>query len=734
MAAFIKPFDLEKPSLMHVKIVKLAAQEYILLWDKHHIISDGVSEGILMNELVKLYNDKVLEPVRLQYKDFAVWQNQLPAANKLIQKEYWLNKFAGELNSYNLPTDYMRPSIIDFNGDCISFTIPKRDFIKIEEFIKHNDVTLYMLLMAVYDIVLSKYTRQNDIIVGTPVAGRLQEAIQDTVGLFVNTIALRQRVNCDKQFVEFLQEVKTNILQDISYQEYPFEELIEGLHITRDLSRNPLFDVMFVMQNTDKGTAEIEGLEISSLEAKNKVSKFDMTLLAEVVENELVLNIEYRISLFKAQTIKQFMKHYLNILMQVITNPMMHMSKLKLMDTTQENEVACVFNQTKIAYESEKTICELFEQQVVNGPKRIALKYHEMSMTYEMLNEKANGLAAILRDKAVGENTIVGMLMNRSPEMIIGILGILKAGAAYLPIDPSYPQARKDYILKDSKVKILITNQDDLGIEYFSGEVIHVSQEIQGQKENICLTRNIDNLAYVIYTSGSTGQPKGVMLSHRGVVNLKTYFEMTLGINDKDCILQFASSSFDASVWEIFMALEVGATLCLIDTMTISDSSLFETYLTMQQVTVATLPPAYLTYLNPEHLKSLRMVITAGSATNLELVKRWMPYVKYINAYGPTETTICATSWQAKLREDNRVPIGKPIANTEIYIMDEWHNLLPVGIVGEIVIGGVGVAKGYLNRPQLTKEKFVKHPIQAEQMVYRTGDLGRWLPDGQIEF
>ncbi|WP_341271465.1 amino acid adenylation domain-containing protein [Clostridium cellulovorans] len=795
---FVKAFDLSKAPLIRVGVMEISENKYLLMYDKHHIISDGVSRGIILREFIRLYNDEELLELKLRYKDFAVWQNELFEKGIMDkQKEYWLDKFKDEISVLNLPTDYNRPAIKTFEGDTIAFIADKQLKERLNKLALKTGTTMYMTLMAAYNVLLYKYTSQEDIIVGLPTAGRPHNDLQDIVGMFVNTLAMRNNPRGNATFKEFLEEVKINSLNAFANQDYQFEELIENLDVRRDLSRNPLFDVMFVMQNT--GTEEVEaeeieagGLKVKALGVESNISKFDMTMIAEESADEIIFNLEYSTKLFKKETIENLAEHYLNLLEKIVDNPEETLDRIDIILEKEKQKLLVDFNETKEAYKSTSTIQEIFEEEVMKNPDKIALIFEDTEVTYEELNKKANILARNLREVGVQGETIVAIMIERSIEMIVGILGVLKAGGAYLPIDPTYPEGRKEYMLKDSGAKVLLCDKsllkgitvakdksvderyredsglemEDLKLEFteknpnngdtndeykisglrFEGQVLDIVDAITENFDKVDSTNKFEdtnlepittaeNLAYVIYTSGSTGKPKGVMLEHTGVANLKAFFQKEFKVTEKDTVIQFASSSFDASVWEIFMALHNGATLVMVSKDTINDSRKFEDYLNSTGVTIATLPPTYLENLDKEKLKTLRMVITAGSATNPELLENWKKDFEYVNAYGPTETTVCATAWKAEAELDNGIiPIGKPITNTRIYILDKAGALAPIGVVGEICVAGDGLARGYLNRPELTAEKFIETIAVPNERLYRTGDLGRWLPDGNIQF
>ncbi len=736
---FIRPFDLGKAPLFRVKLVDLAENRYMVLFDMHHIISDGVSMGILVKELASLYEGEELPKLRIQYKDFSTWQNNLLASEEIKKQEtYWLQKLAGELPILNLPSDYPRPPIRSFEGERLEFILGEEVTAELNKLAGQTGTTLYMVLLAAYNVVLSKYSGQEDIIVGTPIAGRSHADLENIIGLFVNTLAMRNYPEGDKKFLDFLQEVKENALTGYEHQDYQFEELVNKLDIPRSLNRNPLFDTMFTLQNLDIKALRMGNLQFSTYEIKSRTAKIDLTCQAIERNGCLDFTLEYDTKLFKKETVERLRRHVENVLNIIVEQPQIKLADIEFVSEEEKRQILVDFNNTKRSYPKDKTIQKLFEEQVEKNPDHIAVILEERQLTYQELNNKANQLARNLREKGVKKDSIVGIMVERSPEMIIGIVGILKAGGAYLPIDPKYPKERIRYILKDSAAKILLT-QGNLADELaFKGQIIdlNVQELYQGDDTNLLPRNSADDLAYIIYTSGSTGKPKGVMVEHRGIANLQIFFRESFGINQTDRIIQFASSSFDASVWETFMALLAGATLYLAPMKAINNYLKFEEFINNNEITIATLPPTYLANLNPDKVTSLKRLITAGSATNFELLNKWGEKLQYVNAYGPTETTICTTVWQNTEEEitSSSIPIGKPINNTRVFILDGNSKLLPIGIAGELCVSGDILARGYLNKAKLTAEKFVENPYEPGERMYRTGDLARWLPDGNIEF
>jgi amino acid adenylation domain-containing protein len=743
---FIRHFDLSRPPLMRVGLIKVEEKKHILMFDMHHIISDGVSMGIFTKEFTTFYKDETLPGLRLQYKDFSYWQNSLLASAEMKKQEaYWQKQFEGEIPVLNLPADYGRPSVQQFEGEWISFEI-EEEMERLNQLALETGSTLYMVLFAVFSLFLSKLSSQEDIIIGTPVAGRGHPDIESIIGMFVNTLAVRTDISHQKKFQTFLVEVKENLLNAFENQDYQYEELVERVVTHRDLSRNPLFDAVFVLQNMEMQEPEAPGFQIISCEYENKTSKFDLTFQCIETGENLQCAFEYSTHLFKESTIRRFANYFKGLLSNVLADRDQALWEIEIIPGGEKKQVLFDFNNTSKEYPKDKTIHQLFEEQTARTPGNIAVvgMVHGVpgesvvSISYEALNEKSNQLAHVLREKGVSVNRIVGLMVERSMEMIIGILGILKAGGAYLPVDPEYPSGRIEFMLEDSSAHLLLTQKMFDSKAAASCKRIHLDAPgiFRGDRKNPTPPGSARDLAYVIFTSGSTGTPKGVMIEHEGISNLNTFHKGHFKVDEADKIVQFATITFDASVWEIFMALLNGAALYILNKAVASDYREFEAFLNRNQITIATLPPAYANYLNPVHLESLRLIITAGSSPTIDLVKKWKEKIDYVNAYGPTEVTICAATWGANKKIDalDVVSIGIPMDNTRIYILGNHMNIQPPGITGEMCISGVGVARGYLNRPQLTGETFIENPFEPAERLYRTGDLARWFPNGNIEF
>ncbi|SEE15321.1 AMP-binding enzyme C-terminal domain-containing protein [Tenacibaculum sp. MAR_2010_89] len=726
------PFDLENDYMLRAKIYHLEDDQCLLAMVFHHIASDGWSEGILITEFEEIYNslklnkNTELQSLELQYADYAVWQREYIEGVVLDkQLTYWEEKLKG-ITSLSLPTDYPRPSIQSTEGYSVDFKLDKEVSKAVKELCKEEGVTLFMVLLAAFKVLLSKYSGQEDVCVGTPIANRTQSELEGMIGFFVNTLALRTDLSNNPSFKEVLKAVKSTTLEGYDNQLASFEKVVDRVVDTRDMSMSPLFQVLFILQNTPQDSEiKLEELSVSDYEYKEVTSQFDITLNVEEQASDIILSMGYCTALFKEETIKSMLVHYQELLRSIITNKNQSINKLSILTTAEENELKINFNNTSVDSPKEKTLVDLFRENVGRTPNKEAIIFEGVSLTYKQLDEESNRLANyILSKHKVALEDLIVVKLERSNDLIISFLAVLKTGAAYLPIDPNYPQERISYIEKDSKSTIVI---DKEFLDLFKEEkanYLSSAPEIEITKKS---------LAYVIYTSGSTGNPKGVMIEHKGIVNTVYTQIDALNINEKTHCLQFASSSFDASIWEIFLPLLSGAKLFIIEEDKKSDLDYFANYLSENNITIATLPPAFVKLMPIDSLRSLEVLITAGEQAPIDEALEFVNKGgKYINAYGPTETSICATTFQDDFTD--KIPIGKPIGNTSAYILSDTQQLLPKGVVGELCIGGAGLARGYIDREELTEEKFIANPFVKGERIYRTGDLAKWLPDGNIEF
>ncbi|MFS1513884.1 amino acid adenylation domain-containing protein [Chengkuizengella sp. SCS-71B] len=745
---FIQPFDLSLAPLFRVSLFQLNKEKYLFLLDMHHIISDGFSMNILVQDFMHFYEGTPLSDLRIQYKDVAVWRKEQNETEVMKQKKkYWLNQFSDEVPILNLPTDFVRPNIQSFEGKQIDFKWDKKLAGQLKELARETKTTLYMVLMAAYTCLLSKYSGQEDIVVGSPVAGRNHPDLEPIVGMFVNTLAIRNFPENNKTFRTFLSEVKETTTKAIENENYPLEELVQQLDLQRDTSRNPLFNVMFNMLNMELKGIELEGLSFVPYHFEKKVSQFDLTFNVFEENEEILLSIEYCTKLFKTETIERMILHLKLIVQQIIDQPDIKLQDIDMLSKPEKQQILVEFNDTAVDYPNHKTVINLFEEQVSINPTHKAIIYDDKNVTYEELSHKVNTFTNYLMNAGVGKETIVCLLAERSIEMIAAILAIQKAGGAYLPIDCSYPKERIEYVFEDSCSKFLITNIEFVKAKnlQFTGTIIDFSNIEDGLNEEATIsTRNEitpDHLAYIIYTSGSTGQPKGVMIEHSSLLNQILALTEDAGYNKLKNHMLYSKAVFDVSIQQIFTALCSGATLHLMTEVMEGNYEWLNQYIQQNNIDFIDMVPAQMEAVIKglvQQQPSNRRFVLGGESFHSSLYKKIRKMAradKIYNMYGPTETTINALTYQCK-NDDNYpiVPIGKPLRNYQAYILDKNMNLLPIGVIGELYISGEGVARGYLNRSDLTKDRFAINPFNKTNRMYKTGDFAKWLPDGNIEF
>jgi len=747
------PFNLSADLPLRVTVFQLDPSDSILLVSLHHIIADGWSIGVLIKEITALYaafytSTPLLPDLPIQYADFASWQKQeLP---KIINSQlpYWKTQLA-DLPVLNLPCDRPRNPIQSYQGTTYNFLALSPSLsASLESLSQQTGVTLFMTVLAAFQTLLYRYTGQEDIAVGSPIANRNRAELEPLIGFFVNSLVMRIHLSSNLTFQELLAKVKEVTLGAYAHQDLPFEKLVQELHPERDLSKHPLFQVAISLQNTPITALELPGLTLSQFEElDNGTSKLDLELHLWESSAGLEGKIIYSTDLFDRTTILRMAGHFQTLLEGIVTNPQQRLAELPILTATECQQLLIDWNNTQQNYPN-KCIHQIFEEQVSSNPNAIALIHDNEQITYQQLNEQSNQLAHYLQKIGVVPDVLVGICLEKSPLIIVAILGILKAGGAYLPIDPSYPSERLRFILEDSQISILLTQQSVFK-EDWEHKLICIDDKAIALQDRYNPTSpvNAANLVYAMYTSGSTGQPKGVLIEHRGLSNVIHAQRQIFDLKPEHRILQFASISFDASIFEIVMALATGASLYLIPEKSRPGASL-TTYLRQHSITHATLPPALLKTLVPTELPALQTLIVAGEACTGDMAK-WGKGRRLFNAYGLTETTIWSTIAEIK----DSLSIGRAIANTQVYILDSNYQPVPIGIPGELYIGGIGVARGYLNRPELTAKRFIPNPfVETLQLLvslpqflypisnvslpkfYKTGDLVRYLDDGNLEF
>ena len=743
-----EPFNLKTGPLFKAKLLQLKDDQFILLLNMHHISSDGWSIGIFIRELCHAYltfsqgQKPTLEPLPIQYSDFATWQrNWLQGEVLETQINYWKKQLKDAPQRLELPTDHPRPPIQSYKGSHYSHTLTPELTEQLKTLSQQEGVSLYMLLLAVFNLLLSRYSRQDDLCIGSPIANRPHPQTEGLIGFFANTLVLRNQIKSEQNFQQFLHQTRQTCLDAYQHQDIPFEFLVEQLKPVRSLSYNPIFQVMFAVENNDSEALNLPGLKIEWLDSSYPFAKFDLSLLALESDGQLNCNWEYATDLFETITIQRMAEHWEVLLQQIVTNPQQTISTLSWLTKADQKQLE-LWNQTNTNYPQDKTLVDLFEEQVNKTPDNIALVFEEQSLTYQELNQKANQLAHFLHQNyQIKPDTLIGICIERSLDMAIALLAVLKAGAAYVPIDSNYPEERIKYILENSKISLLLTQSfinDKLSgfFSEFSGQLINLDR-LNFESfpcHNLALQSKPNDLAYVIYTSGSTGQPKGVMVEHKGLCNLALVEIETFDVHPSSRVLQFASFSFDAFIWEVLMAWGGGATLYLGNKDNLMPGLPLVERLRDDAITHITLPPSALAVLPWENLPSLQTIIVAGEACSPELVKKWSQGRNFFNGYGPTEGSVCATIAKYTSFEE-KITIGRPIPNVQVYILDSHLQPVSIGVPGELHIGGAGLARGYLDRPDLTAEKFIEVNLLGKiERIYKTGDLAKWQNDGNIEF
>ncbi|OLQ51131.1 non-ribosomal peptide synthetase, partial [Bacillus licheniformis] len=744
--AFIQPFELNRAPLVRSKLVQLEEKRHLLLIDMHHIITDGSSTGILIGDLAKMYQGADLELPQIHYKDYAVWHKE--HADHQKDEAYWLDTFKGELPVLDLPADFERPAERSFAGERVMFGLDKQITAQIKSLLAETDTTMYMFLLAAFNVLLSKYASQEDIIVGSPTAGRIHPDLQGVPGMFVNTVALRTAPAGDKTFAQFLEEVKTASLQAFEHQSYPLEELIEKLPLTRDTSRSPLFSVMFNMQNMEIPSLRLGDLKISSYSMLHHVAKFDLSLEAVEREEDIGLSFDYATALFKDETIRRWSSHFVNIIKAAAANPNVRLSDADLLSPA---ETAALLEERHMTQITEATFAALFEEQAQQTPDHPAVKAGGKLLTYRELDEQANQLAHHLRAQGAGSEDIVAIVMDRSAEVMVSILGVMKAGAAFLPIDPDTPEERIRYSLEDSGAKIAVVNERNMtAIGRYDGTIINLDDKEwrNESKERLSPISGSRNLAYVIYTSGTTGKPKGVQIEHRNLTNYVSWFSQEAGLTETDKSVLLSSYAFDLGYTSVFPVLLAGGELHIVQKETYTAPDEIGRYIKEHGITYIKLTPSLFhtmvntaSFTKEPNFASLRLIVLGGEKiipADVLAFSNVYRHTGFINHYGPTEATIGAIAGRVDLSEPDaftkRPTIGQPIANAGALVLNEALKLVPPGASGQLYITGKGLARGYLNRPQLTAERFVENPYSPGSLMYKTGDVVRRLSDGSLEF
>ena len=770
-----QPFDLSQGPLMLVKLLKLSAEEHWLLFNFHHIICDRWSFGVFTRELTALYTactsgqPSPLPELPIQYADFAHWQGERLQGSILEDLlTYWKRQLSGQLPVLELPTDHPRPPLQSYRGSSQSLQLSQDLTIALNNLSRQSGATLFMTLLAAFKVLLHRYSGQEDIIVGIPIAGRNRPELENLIGFFLNTLVLRTDLSGNPRFHDLLKQVREIALGAYEHQDLPFEKLVEELHPQREQSISPLFQVMLILQNTPTAEVKLPGLTISSLKNSNQTAKYDLTLYLLETEQGLNCHLEYNTDLFASTTITRILSHFQTLLEGIVANPNQRLSDLPLLTERERYQLLVEWNDTQTDYPQEQSIQQLFEAQVERTPDALAAIYenqratyhYQELVTYQELNGRANQLAHYLQKQGVGPEVLVGIYLERSLEMVEALVGILKAGGAYVPLDPDYPAERLAFILSDAQISVLLTRHSLLEqLPNHSAQVVcldtdweYISQE---SEENPVSLVTAANLAYVIYTSGSTGQPKGVAVPHQQILNRLAWMWDAYPFQAGEVGCSKTAINFVDSIWELLGPLLQGVPTVIIPNSVLQKSFKFVQILAEHQVTRLWIVPSFLraildTVPNLQsELPNLKFWVTSGEAISVELLQRFqesLPQAVLYNLYGTSE--VWDVTWyepDPQPQKLDRVPIGRPIANIQAYILDAHRQPVPVGVPGELYVGGVGLAREYINRPELTTEKFIPNPFSRSrgrkedesshrERLYKTGDLARYLPDGNIEF
>lgn len=752
------PFDLTQGPLLRVRLMRLAEKQHALFIAMHHIVSDGWSLGILVRELAVLYETfasgeiPLLPELPIQYADFVIWQREWLQGNVVEEQlDYWKQQLA-DLPVLDLPTDRPRPAVQSFRGAACLCELPRWLSAALEELSRQEGATLFMTLLAAFQSLLYRYTGQPDVAVGSPIANRGQPELEGLIGFFVNTLVLRTDLSGDPSFRELLRRVREVCLKAYAHQDLPFEKLVEELQPERNLSHNPLFQVMFVLQNTPMPMLELPGLTLSLAKVNTGTAKFDLTLSIINTEQKLRVSFEYNTDLFNQATIIRLQEHFQILLESVAVDPERRLSDLPLLTETEQHQLLVEWNDTRTEYPKDVCVHQLFEAQVERMPDSVAVIFEDEALTYRELNRRVNQLAHYLQRLGTGPDVPIGICVERSLEMVVGLLGVLKAGGAYVPLDPAYPRERLTLILEDVGAPVLLTQRRlaEKLLDYGGGMVCldtrwdSLSQECT---DNPVSGVTDAHLVYILFTSGSTGTPKGVAVEHRQLLNYVYSIAERLTLSPGANFALISTFSADLGNTVLFPSLCIGGCLHVISQERAFDSHALMDYFDRHVIDYLKIVPSHLAAIQttsaPERLMPRRCLVIGGEASRWDWVQRLqalVPDCAIVNHYGPTETTVgvltyCVDQAQAS---DGFVttPLGRPLANSQLYVLDAQLQPTPIGVPGELYIGGAGLARGYLNRQDLTTEKFIPNPFSAEPgaRLYRTGDRARYLPGGNIEF
>jgi amino acid adenylation domain-containing protein/FkbM family methyltransferase len=748
-----QPFDLAQGPLFRAHLLRLSGEEHVALVVMHHIVSDGWSVGVLIREIGALYEVYVadrpspLAALSVQYADYALWQRGWLQGEVLErQVAYWKEQLAGAPAALALPTDRPRPAVPSYRGARLTIEFAKDLTAQLHGLARDAGATLFMVVLAAFNVVLWRWSGQTDVVVGSPIAGRTHREIEGLIGFFVNTLALRTQLRGKLGFKELLQQVKETVLGAYAHQDLPFEKLVEELRAVRDLSRQPMFQVLLALQNVPQETLTLPGLKLSRLGGEATTTKFELSLFIHGTASGLHGWFEYATELFDGSTIERLARHLRVLLEGIVADPAARIGDLRLLAESERRQLLVEWNDTAAAYPKDRCVHELFAEQAARSPDAVAVIFEDQQLSYRELDRRSNQLAHYLRGLGVGPEVVVGLCVERSLEMVVGLLGILKAGGAYLPLDPSYPNERLAYMLADARAPVVVT-QAGLGyrLPEHRGRVVRLDadwEEIAVHPATALLSGSqTDNVAYVIYTSGSTGRPKGVMNCQGALVNRLSWMQSAYGLDGSDRVLQKTPFTFDVSVWEFLWPLLVGATLVVARPEGHKDPAYLVELIDSAGITTLHFVPsmlqAFLGAVEVGMCRRVRRIFCSGEVLSRQHQDGFYRCFdcELHNLYGPTEAAIDVTYWACRIDDEAcSVPIGRPISNTQVYVLDGALELVPLGVWGELYIGGAGLARGYVGRAGLTADRFVPSPFGDGDRLYRTGDLARWRSDGELEY
>ncbi|WP_420574967.1 amino acid adenylation domain-containing protein [Kordia sp.] len=744
-------FNLENGPLLRVHFLKIATDTYAFHYCMHHIICDGWSKNVLTSDVLAYYNSfenkqaVALPELRIQYKDYATWNhNNLITKKYESHKQYWLEKLSGEIPVLDLPSQKQRPKIMTTSGKKLRSFIPLEVVDNLKTFCSQQEGSLFTGILSVWKLLLYRYTSQENLIIGTALLDRADDELKNQIGFYVNTLVLKNKIDPTENFNTLYQKIKQSLLVDFDHQEYPFDELLGELNVSRDVGRNALFDVLLTMQNISKEEQVVSTNEIINMGATR--ARFDIEVNIVESQSGLTIDLIYNEDVYEQALIIQFMEHFEVLMKNVLKNPVISVAEISMLATNEEKTITETFQGNTKVFEENIAFINTFQKIVETQPKKVVAIFEGESLTYEELHQKSNQLANNLLSLGLGKGSLIPLCIERSFEMLIGVLGILKTGAAYVPIGTDYPTERIDFILQEIEAKFILTtaevsknltiNKDIISLDLKAAESYATSSE------NLAVTLNENDVAYVIYTSGTTGKPKGVLNAYAGLMNRLYWMRDQLNVDENSILIQKTPYTFDVSVWELLLPLITGSTLVFSKPAGHKDPFYLQELIIKEKVSIIHFVPsmlaAFLESFSEDNLSNLQHVVCSGEALMPNTVSRFkekLPSVNIHNYYGPTEAAIDVTAINlTNIDTTQQVSIGYPVPNTRIYIVNSYMQIQPIGVAGELLIGGIQVAKRYLNREELTKEKFIQSPFDIKEKLYRTGDLASWNSDGSIKY